>query len=177
MHSVSRSTSICRRTGPRPHPASISPVSKKQVRLVAELARFWQDRFCLQSYDIKVLITADCPNFEEDEDLESYCHAATGAEPGIRMATVWINPMVFADPRYAAVEALSGLVAHEFFHIAFHDEVVVLQESMLNVLSGSDVVKGRYCKDAYDINERLTRVMEGIFLQVPVPEKIRRLAA
>ena len=152
--------------------------SKNRVKLVQELARFWQTHFCLQSYDIRVLITTDCENFKDDEPegFDNYCHAATACQPSIRLATVWVNPRVFHDPMYQDVQALSALIGHEFFHIAYGDEVVPLQEDMLNTLNGPDKTKGMFCKNAFDIAERLTRVMEGILQQVPVPEKVRRLA-
>jgi len=154
-------------------------LSKNRVKIIQELADFWQARFCLQSYDIRVLITSNCDSFADDapEGFDNYCHAATQAQPSILIATVWINPRIFLDPMYQDVQALSGLVAHEFFHIAYGNEVACIQEDMLNTLNGPDKTKGMFCKNAFDAQERLTRVLENVFQRVPVPEKARRLAA
>ena len=140
-----------------------------------ELIEFWQSLLCLQTYDLTWSIKElriDGDTTPDSADLGQYCHAETMAAPDRRLAWMNFHPLIFQDKAYKDPACLSALVAHEMAHVLFCDEVRPLIWEMNEILKGPIHVKAKYQEREHNIQERLIRVLEVAFLDVPVPAKV-----
>jgi hypothetical protein len=151
---------------------------KQRNQVLGKLVEFWQQTFHLQRYDLSweivpdLQLSHDHDPRDDDASTGDYVHAATQCWSDRLMARTRFHRFIFEDPDYADVQQLSGLVAHELFHVVICDEIIPVQEELLNAAQGlPDEVKGAYAARFEASHERLVRMMESCFRLVQVSER------